>query len=326
MSVPRRKLGEPTRLRGGRRVVMAGILIAVGIIMIVTVSVFFGGFRKVPQGFIGVSYGAGPFESNHYQDVRLPSDGRFFNGLADQLFLYPTTQRNYIVSEAAGEGDVRGEDHVIVASADSIPVTYQFAVYFKLNTHPDVLRRFHEQIGLKYRAWDLSSNGGWDRMLVDNFRQPIEATLQREGRQYTAADLYTKAETLDKLSQDVGSQLKESINSKLGGDFFCGPSFSQVGNDCPDFGFAFKPIKLPQQVIDSFISNRTSQIAVQTEANKVQQARQQALAIREVSKALAQAGPNYALLQAVQSGKVQFWVIPQGNNLTLQTPPPSPGG
>jgi regulator of protease activity HflC (stomatin/prohibitin superfamily) len=305
---------------------MAVVLVAAGIVVIVASAVLFGGFRKVPQGFIGVSYGAGPFESNHYQATKLPGDGRFFNGVADQFFLYPSTQRNYIVSETAGEGDVRGEDHVIVASSDSIPVTYQFAVYFKLNTHPDVLRRFHEQIGLKYQAWDLSEEGGWDRMLLDNFRQPIEATLQREGRQYTAADLYTKAETLDRLSQDVGSQLKESINSKLGGEYFCGPSFSQVGNECPDFGFAFKPIKLPQPVIDSFISNRTSQIAVQTEANKVEQAKQQALAIREVSKALAQAGPNYALLQAVQSGKVQFWVVPQGSNLTLQTPPPSPGG
>ena len=79
-------------------------------------------------------------------------------------------------------------------------------------------------------------------------------------------------------------------------------------------------------MIDSFISNRTSQIAVQTEADKVQQAKQQALAIRKVSKALAQAGPNYALLQTVQSGKVQFRVISQDNNLALQTPPPSPGG
>ncbi len=44
-------------------------------------------------------------------------------------------------------------------------------------------------------------------------------------------------------------------------------------------------------------------------------------AILKLNEALEKAGDNYVLLRAIESGKVDFWVIPQDQGVTLQTPP-----
>ena len=46
-------------------------------------------------------------------------------------------------------------------------------------------------------------------------------------------------------------------------------------------------------------------------------------AINALNGALSQAGMNYVLLRAIESGKINFWVIPQGSGVTLQAPPTS---
>ena len=98
-------------------------------------------------------------------------------------------------------------------------------MYFKLNTHRAVVRRFLEQICLKYGCTDLSPDGGWDRMLNDNFRQQIENAIQTESRRYGTDDLANNGDTLRQIQTDVGSNLKERINTVLGDEYFCGPTF-----------------------------------------------------------------------------------------------------
>src|SRR5206468_5924607 len=120
-----------------------------------------------------------------------PGHSLFFNGFMDSLYLYPSDQRNYIISKTPTVGSTKGKDSVIAPSKDRVSVEYQVATYFKLNT--DLLRPFHEQFGLKYRAY---TNGGWNNLITDTFRQQIEAALQQQTRKYNVSDLYASAALL----------------------------------------------------------------------------------------------------------------------------------
>jgi hypothetical protein len=77
----------------------------------------------------------------------------------------------------------------------------------------------------------------------------------------------------------------------------------------------------PKRSKGAFESDRTSDIAVQTKQNEVRQREQEAQAITMLNEALAAAGQNHVLLKAIESGKVDFWVLPEGtSNLTLPAP------
>ncbi|MDQ3757219.1 MAG: SPFH domain-containing protein [Actinomycetota bacterium] len=306
------------QLPSGRQFVKIAMWIGISIVVLMVVSTLFGSVRKTPRDQIGISYGGGPVEGQHFQRIVQPGSNLFVNGFADKLYLYPVTQRNYIISRRTDEGDVQGEDFVTAPSKDRIPIQFEAAAYFKLNT--DKLRKFHEQIGLKYRAY---TEPGWDRMLNNSFRQQIEFAFQREARKYDAADIYANSEVLTLIQQEVGTTLKENVNEVLGDEYFCGPTFVP-GEECPQFTFTIKGIDVPEGVRAAFESNRTSEIQVRTKENEVAQRAQEAQAIRQLNEALAAAGQNYVLLKAIESGKIDFWVIPDGQGLTLQTPPRTP--
>src|SRR5437867_3472768 len=87
-----------------------------------------GAFKKTPRDQIGLSYGGGPVEGQRFQRVVQPGHALFFNGMFDKLYLYPVTQRNYIISKRPSEGDVGGADYIRAPSHDKIGVDYEVAV------------------------------------------------------------------------------------------------------------------------------------------------------------------------------------------------------
>ena len=140
-------------------------LVSMGLlVLLVALGLLMSSFVKTPADKYGLSYGGGPFEGNVYQRTVQPGSGLTFNGLSDKWYEYPSVQRNYIISKRSDEGDLSGIDFIATPTKDRITVQFQTATYFKLNVSK--LRRFHEQIGLKYHAY---TDGGWDlkRILPD---------------------------------------------------------------------------------------------------------------------------------------------------------------
>jgi regulator of protease activity HflC (stomatin/prohibitin superfamily) len=209
------------------------------------------------------------------------------------------------------EGSTQRPDSIIAPSRDRVPVEYQVAVYFKLDS--DRLRDFHEELGLKYEAYTAD---GWDRLIQDTFRQQIENALQAETRRYDVTDIYANRDLLVQIQDEVQRSLKERLVNALGEDYFCGPTFKPDGK-CSEPTFVIKKADVPEEVVKAFQDNRTSEVQILTKQNEIQQRQAEAEAIA----ALNISGQDYVLLKGIESGQIKFWVVPGNNGLTVQAPP-----
>jgi uncharacterized lipoprotein YmbA len=289
--------------------------VIVVLVLLALAPVFLSGLKKTPRNMIGISYGGGPFEAAHFQRVVKPGSSLFFNGWFDPLYLYPADQQNYIISKNPRVGAIRGADSIVAPTSDRVQLTYQVAVYFKLNT--DLLRVFHEQLGLQYRAY---TNGGWNNLLQDTFRQQIENAMQEETRRYSVAQLYGNAKLLVQLQDTVQTRVSQRLIAALGEPYFCAPTFKPDGK-CSPPTFVVKQIDIPSSVAGAFVDVRTSEIQIQTMLNQVKQRQAEAEGIKALNTQLSIAGENYVLLKAIESGKINFWVLGgDGTGLTLPTP------
>jgi len=293
---------KPPRLGVGKRIVA----VIVAVLLLAFAPAFVNGLKKTPRNMIGISYGGGPFESAHFQKIVNPGSGLFFNGWYDPLYLYPVDQQNYIISKNPRVGAVRGADSILAPTSDRVPLTFQAAIYFKLNT--SLLRQFHEQLGLQYKAYTAK---GWNNLLQDTFRQQVENAIQEQTRRYNVSQLYGNATNLVQLQDAVQTSLASRLVSALGEPYFCSPAY-KPGGPCAPPTFIVKQIDVPTAVVNAFQAVRTSAIQIQVLQNQVLQRQAEAEGIAALNKQLSIAGMNYVLLKAIESGSIQFWVLPGG--------------
>jgi hypothetical protein len=315
---------KPPRLGVGQR----ALAVVVAILLLAFAPAFVNGLKKTPRNMIGISYGGGPFEAAHFQRIVNPGSGLFFNGWYDPLYLYPVDQQNYIISKSPRVGAVRGSDSILAPTSDRVPLTFQAAIYFKLNT--GLLRQFHEQLGLQYKAYTAK---GWNNLLQDTFRQQVENAIQEQTRRYNVSQLYGSATNLVQLQDAVQNSLAQRLIAALGEPYFCSPGY-KPGGKCDPPTFIVKQIDVPTPVVNAFQAVRTSAIQIQVLQNQVLQRQAEAEGIAALNKQLSIAGMNYVLLKAIESGSIQFWVLPGGTaginiagpNVTSPTTTTTPSG
>lgn len=289
------------------RALLLGGFVVVALVLLALVPGFISGLKKTPRDRVGISYGGGPFEGTHYQRIVQPGSNLFFNGFSDPLYLYPSDQVNYIISKSKDVGAEETSDSVTAPTKDRVQVTYEIAVYFKLNT--DLLREFHEELGLRYKAYTAN---GWNALMRNTFRQQIENTLQEETRRVDVAELYGNADVLVEVQNQVQKKLTERLRDALGRPFFCSPTY-EPGGECGDPTIVIKKVEVPKSVAKAFENNRTSEIEIQTKTNEIEQSKAEAEAIA----ALGLTGQEYNLLKAIESGQIKFWVLPNDGGVTL---------
>ena len=308
---PKRGKESPARTRKTRRSkpVIGVVAIVVAAFLLAGLPLLRGAFQRTPKDRIGISYGGVPIEAIHFQKVVPPGHGLFFNGFFDSLYLYPSDQLNYILADTDGN-----DDAVVAPTSDRVTVTYQIAVYYKLNT--DELQAFHEELGLRYEAY---TDAGWNNLIRDTLRQQIESALQEETRRHTVAGIYGDAELLVQIQNEVQATVSARLEAALGRRFFCGPTF-EPGGECENLTFIIKRTDIPESVAAAFESNKTSEVLIGTRENEVIQREQEARGIAALAEALNQTGPAYVLLKAIESGQINFWVLPDDGSIDLTAP------
>lgn len=265
---------------------------------------------------IGLYYTGGMIQGHHFKKVVNPGSGAKFLGWGDTVEYLPAGQRNYIVSKQVNEGDRQGADIITVPAKGGVSMDFEISVYFKLNTHTNdikgfeggTLRRFYEQICKKYGC---TSSKGWDKMLNDNFRKIIEASMREKVFTYTVDELYANSvgdasgneDAIKKIQQEIAAQLKNNINQTLGGEFFCGPTFDRDKKECPDFQFNINSAAPHDQSV------LASYEAIRSSANGVLKAEQDALAQKAAAEGTRAANealrgsltPEYLELKRIQA-------------------------
>ena len=291
------------------------VLIIAVLVLLAFTPAFIGGLKKTPKNMIGISYGGGPFEATHYQRIVQPGSGLFFNGFYDPLYLYPSDQVNYIISKQVGVGATKRSDSIVAPTEDRVLVTYQIAVYFKLN--PTCSARFTSSwvCGTRLtRRPDGRADPG-HLPSADRERAPggdASCPGRRPVRQRHPS------------RQAAGRRPDEAHPAspgRAGHQFFCSPQF-HPGGKCGDPTFVIKTLSIPKTVAQAFQANRTSAIQILTKQNEVAQRAAEAQSIRE----LGLTGQEYETLKAIESGKVSFWVLPNSSGLNLTAPSPLGSG
>lgn len=230
---------------------------------------------------VGLHYEGGPFSAKKYSSFVDPSKREVF-GPGDKTYIYPAGQRSY---DATG-GAESEHPPFTSSSRDSVELATPMSVTFELNTDTATLRRFHEQIGIKYSAFydddpdtpESKISKGWWNMLNFYMGQSLDTTVDRVLAGFDWRQSYNDPAVRVQIQNEVQKDLPILVSQKMGGQYF--QTFAvQVQRPVPTNGQLRDNIAAAQNQVaqaqaakakaDADLATANAQIAVQkAEANK----------------------------------------------------------
>jgi len=301
------------RAKGALGKVVA-VVIAIIVVIIALVKIF--NFANTATNEIGLHYGGGIIEDRKFKSIIAPGSTNKRIGPGDTFYVYPIDQRSYIIGGAGA--DSSAEDEVTVVSKDNVRLGVRVQVYFTLNRDPAVLQNFHERIGLKTEAY---TDSGWLAMLQAYFRPQIDRALAAVATNYAWAELYNNEAKKAQFQTAAAKEFTRLLPAAVGGDYFCGPSYTGA-NSCGELSFTIqKPNPMDKGIIDGIEAKQRSELARQAQEQKNQQVNVELQSVRAQVALLGAQG--YLLKSAIESGKIQFMVIPQNGNVSIPVPVPT---
>jgi len=252
-------------------------------------------------------------EDKKFKSIIPPGSTNRLIGPGDTVYAYPTDQRSYIIGGAGADTD--GGDEVTVVSKDNVRLGVRVQVYFTLNRQEETLRSFHERIGLKTDAYE---DRGWNEMLQSYFRPQIDRALAAVATNYSWAELYNNEAKKSAFQTAASQEFTRLLPAAVGGDYFCGPSYTG-SNACGELSFTIqKPTPLDKGIIDGLEAKQRAELAKATQVQKNQQVDVELQSVKQQVAMLGSQG--YLLKTAIESGKIQFMVIPQNGNVSIPVP------
>ena len=158
-------------------------------------------------------------------------------------------------------------------------------------------------------------------MLQSYFRPQIDRALAAVATNYLWSELYNNEARKTKFQTEAASKFTEILPAAVGGDYFCGPSYTG-SNGCGELSFTIqKPTPLDKGIIDGLEAKQRAELAKQAQEQKNQQVNVELQSVKQQVALLGSQG--YLLKSAIESGKIQFMVIPQNGNVSIPVPTPS---
>jgi hypothetical protein len=265
-------------------------------------------------------YEGGLTQDKVFRGILEPGSTNNSVGVGSDTYCYRIDQRTYIAGDP-NRGRVDTQP-VVVVSDDDVQLATDYQLYFTVNQDEEILRQFHENLGVKTQAW---TDVGWTQLLQEYFAPQIERAMEAAALKHEWRDLYGSEETRRAFQTDTVANLKRNINEVIGADYFCGPAYQGPGDECGDFTFTVgKPTPTNVEIIAAVEAEQ--QAAAATIAQEQENARIRAEL--EVERELVDLyGAQGALLrEAIKSGKVTFYAIPSDGSVPIPAPAPEPGG
>lgn len=305
------KLGTTAVKSGGgaKGKLIGGVILTI-IVIIALFNIF--NFADTDANKIGLHYGGGVVEDKKFKSIIPPGSTNSLIGPGDTVYAYPIDQRSYIIGGAGADTDAA--DEVTVVSKDNVRLGVRVQVYFTLNRTEDVIKSFHERIGLKTDAY---TDRGWNDMLQSYFRPQIDRALSAVATNYVWAELYNNEAKKSEFQTAASKEFTRLLPAAVGGDYFCGPAYNG-SNACGELSFTVqKPTPLDKGIIDGLEAKQRAELAKATQEQTNQRVNVELQSVKQQVAMLGAQG--YLLKTAIESGKIQFMVIPQGTNVSVPT-------
>ncbi|WP_336214473.1 SPFH domain-containing protein [Nonomuraea sp. LPB2021202275-12-8] len=250
---------------------------------------------------IGIVYDAGPISDTTFQNCIKPGS-KDTSGPFDQGYTYPAGQRTF--EFAADPNDPEGvkvkpgaeTGPMKMLTKDPLEMLVSGVATFSLTTDCKTLQRFHEQVGLKYKA---DTEEGWAKMLSVYIGQPLDRALDAASKEFAWRDLtYANPQAKQQWETKVAEYTGQFLREQGGEGFFGG------------FKVTLQQPQPPLKVREAMAAVQQAQ-----EENTAQKAKNTKAATEmESIKALVDVlGPQGAVMwQAIKDGRIQVIVSDGG--------------
>lgn len=242
----------------------------------------------------GIVYDAGMFSDTTFQNCIEPG-ARDMSGPGDQGFVYPNGQRTFEFADKQGAES----KPLTVVTKDNLEMTVSGVATFSLTTDCATLRKFHEQIGLKFRAYE---DAGWNRLLGVYIGQPLDRAMDAAAKAYGWKDLFSNPAVKQEWEKSVATYAAQFIKEQGGEGFFGG------------FSVTLQQPQPPQGVRDALASAQQAVEENAAQKNKNEKSKTELESIKALVDVL---GPQGAVLwQAIRDGRVSF-VVSDGGTVAV---------
>lgn len=279
-------------------------LVSAGTFIFISVIVLIVGasFNRVQSNEWGCLFGGGLTEDKGLKEVIAPGKSGGMT-VFDNLITIPSDDRIYAIDEDPNTADFGAQPIIVPAkgttvdSAGIVQVTVPVQVRFTINEnacelYQNYLKKYQSE-GLNWNGTDNPQDpGGWAKFLNLQMNQVLITTIRSQLGDQTYVDLYTNFANYPTIQKNVSVALSASLRASLGGDFFCGPSYTYdgkadgklEGNGCPPLEITIKVI---EPVDPQFLTNLKTIVANQEALKLIDSEQEKAIAQAEADKETA---------------------------------------